>query len=373
MSDKIIEITANDFRKKLQEMVRFELVKQITEASEEEKKIGFDQSTKAEKLLLAIHDLLSSKKVKGNPQDNFKEFSDWIKKHYESDLSLSPSDDTASVLSKYADHFSKEMKPTGKSVKGDLMAFLTTRNMKKKLDKVEAELDKPEIADEPESTVPRGEKVKGAGKTSTVASLDSGALMKDIGDSIGVSKQRVEQILSSVPLGAAANLNVVLKAHVAGDPDYKADGRSIKEIDNVLKMAIKKAKAELMNIIDAAGEMEPEENMITKEHLMDVLKQYGGPTSEDETHAEGLFLEKIAEIMNTNPDDEALQIVNAMVDEDLMKPGENLFKTFQNMVTKAAGDIDPAFFKGSGRRTEKQKEILANVEKELGKYRIGSR
>jgi hypothetical protein len=81
-----------------------------------------------------------------------------------------------------------------------------------------------------------------------------------------------------------------------------------------------------------------------------------------------MFLEKIAEIMNEYPEDDAHRVILSMVNQDLASRGDNIFKSFQNLVASLSGD--DLLRLSIGRSTPEKNKKREENEKEFGKYKL---
>ena len=458
MTDKIIEITPQEFRKKLTEMVRLEIAKRLMEAEEtmepevsavdDEKKgisnvvqrrisdseaakflqfvkdssvdpelkdvssleqfvsvvakkfpnsadakkfvedlvtgfrVGKKEKTnepvsaaaekthsRAEAILSSIHDVLTVNRgpdAKAKSKENFIGFANWIKKNYPTITDTA--DDSVTTLTKYADFFAKGKIPAGKSWKEDLNLFKTISKVSKTSSEIEALQAKDQA---------RIDKVKDATtKNVTVAGLGDAMGVEAVGKAIGTSGRTIQNILQAIPAGKGNAIYLVLKNALTGN-DVSAARRTLKDFEAVFKKAVESAKKEFIMLIEDAGELEPEENMITRDNLAKVLQDAG--FREDLTPAEvaneNMFLEHLADIVNTHGEDEWKPLVGEMLQLDLEEKGQNILKSFQNIVAKAMGVFDPASFApGRGRPSEKEMNRRAAIDKQFGqKFTVSGR
>lgn len=280
-------------------------------------------------------------------------FAAWIKKNF-SDI-VDMGDDVPTTFAKYADFYSGDTIPQGKSVQADLKAFFDSNKL------AWGSLDKTiEDAEKEEEEPSEGEQGKENAKVTEV----DGSKLREIGAMLGVSEKAINDFLAAYPAGKVKAIYDVLHNAVMKGKSAEAK-RTLETYDAITQRAITMATKEFMLLIDDAIDNtgDPDGNLTATDLAMQIEEAglYEDVTPE-EVQNEMVGLNRIVEIIN-DPQYADNNFWKNFVAEILrmdltrkvkVKSGEgkisspNAFKSFQNLVAKAVGMIDVASFKKDG-------------------------
>jgi hypothetical protein len=350
--------------------------------SEEEKNKAF--KGKEEEFMEYINRTLTSyaKRYRKSKDFVFNKFVEFLKDQYPSVIRRT--DDNITAITVYVD-FMSNTPPVNRSVQTDVRAFLDIFQIKKGIEDIENELKKPE---------PEEEEEEQSIEYAKVTQVD-GSKLREIASALGVTEKAVNDILAAIPPGKVKAIYDVLYNAVTRGNAGEAK-RTLESYDAIAQRAIRMAVKEYIMLIEDAIDNipDPDGNLTATDLALKIEEEglYDGVTQQ-EIQNEMIGLNRIAEIVNDPKyadNDLWKDLVGEMLRLDLtkkvvVKSGDtrisspNVFKSFQNLVAKTVGMIDPASFKkdGAGRpnaaikaRMDKAQAAASEIGYQ-GKIKIG--
>ncbi len=336
MTDKIVEMTAGEFRSKLQEMVRTEIVKQIMEADEVP---GAETSVdplraKQERLLDLIRQKIGAKELV-----NFAKFAKT--QVGEKDAEMKGLNDPAEILARLAEIFSGKVIPAGLSLNALLQQFKSW-HAKGGAGIKRLGMTADAVPDRAES----GEKEGGENMTADIA---GGVTLEKIGAMLDPNRTFTPTAINDIlkKLTAEGGKLDIMRQMIKHYLEQWAEGDqgAITNFTNAMKRAVTQAAGRYVDYIEQARNMDPEGETVTLENLHKVLdanklRDSMGP---EDMAREDILLSRLIEYANDPEaanDDEWKDVAMEMLSDDLLDapifaPREelNIVKSFQNLVS----------------------------------------